>query len=257
MSEKIKINDFDLLTKNIKSISKITNEAKLIIGNGLVVYGKNSFSRFESKSNAVEANNEVSLCFKDLSILIKILETVKEIHKDDFTDVEFIYDNPFLKVSSKKIKTKLTTCREDVIEKSVSKAITSKIESSFDFLTNNDLIKKMNSYTFLFQEPDSARIYLSVDEEMEHNAVYAEIGNNANNLANMIKLKVGIATFGTLENNIVLDFERLNALNCVQTDNDISVSLVNNGILYAKYKVNGKNESSYMDFTLLDSIRKS
>lgn len=51
---------------------------------------------------------------------------------------------------------------------------------------------------------------------MENNSLFASIGNRGSNLNNEMTLKLGIVTFGKLDDReLVLDLERINLFNAV------------------------------------------
>ena len=121
----IKINDFKLLVSSLKSLAKIVSSAKLTINSeGLTVYGKNAFSREEMFTNAVVAEKDpVEFCVLDLQMLNKVLATALDVHKEDMSEIKMWFDFPFVKIESEKFKTKLSTCKEDIIVNSVSQKI--------------------------------------------------------------------------------------------------------------------------------------
>lgn len=75
----------------------------------------------------------------------------------------------------------------------------------FEFTTTSDLIKRVNSHQFIFNNPNDIRVYLETHEEMENNALFATIGNRSNNLNNEMTLKFGIVTSGKLDRVLTLD----------------------------------------------------
>ena len=83
----IKINDFELFLKAIKSLNKLTPSAKFTVNNeGLTIYGKNAFARGELTTNSISTEKQqIEFCILDLSLFIKILNTVYDIHRDDFS----------------------------------------------------------------------------------------------------------------------------------------------------------------------------
>lgn len=263
MSSQISINDFNLFHETIKATSKVVESAKISIDqNGLAVYGAHgTIVRCEIITNSVYSQNPVSFSIKDLKTLEKVLSTVKEIHKDDFTDLKFILDLPSVKFQSKKFKTKIQCCTDDIIEKWISKKIEATLTPVFEFTTTSDLIKRINSHSYIFSDSESLRIYLETKDDMENNSLFASIGNRQNNLNNEMTLKFGAVTYGKLEDDehneikLTLDLERLNLFNCVQS-NDIKVSLMKPKCIVSKTHLIGKN-NSFFDFTTYMTLLKN
>lgn len=255
--EIIQINDFSLFQETMKSLGKIAECAKIQINqNGLSVFGKNAYARCEVFSDSVTTAKDVSFCLMDLNMVNKILSTVREVHGKDFSGVELAFDGTFVKVTSKKFKTKLTTFKEDIISKWVSKKVETKLDPTFEFTTSSQFIKTVNGHSFIFQNSGDARVYLSVNPDMENNVVYATIGNDSNELNNSITLKFGLVNFGSLgDRRLVLDFERLNILNIVQSE-EIKVQLMQVPILVYKIAKTGE-AGNFSNITIYDSLRKS
>ena len=137
-------------------------------------------------------------------------------HGDDFTDFKMYLEEPQIKFESKKFKTKLQCCNEDVIAQWISKKVEAEMQPVFDFTTTSDLIKRINSHSYIFQDSEQLRIYLETKKDMENNSLFASIGNRGSNLNNEMTLKLGIVTFGKLDDReLVLDLERINLFNAV------------------------------------------
>ena len=258
-SKQILVNDFGLFCEVMKSAVKIVDSAKVIIDeNGLAIYGaRGTIARCELISNSVYSQEKVEFSVLDLNMFVKILGTIRDIHQDDYTDFKFTLESPFLKFTSKKFKTKLNTCNDDVISKWVSTKVHTQLTPVFEFKTTSDLIKRVNSHQFIFNDPTGLRVYLEPKSDMENNTLYATLGNQENNLNNEIVLNMGLVTFGKLENNrkITLDLERLNLFNALPCD-EITVSLMNMNVLVSKTKITGKN-NSYFSLTIYNTILKA
>lgn len=254
---KIKIRDYDLFFNSMKALGKFTNSAKFSLNDiGLTVYAKNPVARGEFTTNAIYADEEVDFCLTDISMFLKVLSTVKEIHKDDFSDLDFQINLPFIKFKSKKFDTKITTSDEAVVANFVSTKVTTELKPVLEFSTNSDSIKYVNSHSFILPDLDMARIYLSVKPDMENNVMYATIGNNSNDLNNSITLKFGLVNFGNMDGRqIILNFDRLNLFNLIDSEN-IGISLMDRNVLVYKNHIPGENES-YFDFTIYNSMLAS
>lgn len=121
-----------------------------------------------------------------------------------------------MRFQSKKFKTKLTTCNEDVIGKWLSKKVETEMKPVFEFTTTSDLIKRVNNHSYVFQDADKLRIYLETKDDMENNSLYATIGNKESELNNEIVLKFGLVTFGSLDGkSLTIDLERMNLFNSI------------------------------------------
>lgn len=260
MSKKnIVINDFTLFYELMKSTSKIVSSAKLQLSEtGLEIYGaRKPFARCEIKSNAIYSDSgEFSVSILDLSTFVKILQTVKEIQDNDYTDFRFYLENEKLCFNSKKFKSKIQTQNEKTIENWISTKIQTQLNPIFEFKTNNDLIKRIRNHQFIFTDISTLRVYLETKADMENNVVFATLGNKQNSLDNEITLKFGLVTFGSLENkNVILDIDRINLFDVVQT-NDINISLMDANVLVYNVSITGKNDT-YFNIKLYTSILKN
>jgi len=252
--QKIKINDFDLFLQSLKALNKLATSAKLTINSeGLTVYGKNAFSRGEMTTDAVVAEKDpIEFCVLDLAMFIKVLTTAKEVHEDDFSEISLFFEFPFVKIESGKFRTKLSTCKEEVIANSVSQKVKTVLTPTFEFITSTKQIKYVNLHSFITSDPETARVYLSTDSSMENNVVYARIGNDANELNNSITLKFGMAVAGAIEGRkLILNFDRLSTFNVVDSD-EIHVQLMDKNVLVNTVNINGSNAN--MKFVLYTSL---
>ena len=123
----ITINDFNLFLEFVKTLNKIVDSAKFILTqNGVEVYGaRGRIARCELVSNAIclSSDDTIEFSISNISMLVKILQTVKDIHEDDYSDLKFSIDLPFLRLESKKFKTKISACDESIIAEWVSKKV--------------------------------------------------------------------------------------------------------------------------------------
>lgn len=254
--QKIKVNDFNLFLQSVKALNKLTTSAKFTINSeGFTVYGKNAFARGELSSNSLIAEKDpIEFCVLDLSMFIKVLNTAYEIHQDDLSEISIWFDFPFIKIESEKFKTKLSTCKEDVIQNSISQKVKTQLTPVFEMLTSTKQIKYINSHSFIASDPDAARVYLSIEPTMENNVVYARIGNDANELNNSITLKFGMATSGTIgDRKLILNFDRLSIFNVVDSE-EIQIQLMDKNVLVNTVNVYGEDGSSSFKFVLYTSL---
>lgn len=262
--QNINILDFKLFSEVIKAGTKIVESAKLQFSeNGLEIYGcRGNLTRCELITNAVYSNENISVCIGNLATFSKVLDTIISIHGDDFSDFNFYIDSPKICFESKKFKNKYQTQNEDVISKWISKKV-EKLEvlneTEFEFTTTSDLIKRIISHSFIFEnsKQNELRIYLTLKNDMEKNSIYATLGNNENSLSNEITLKFGIVNFGTLPDNrkLILDLEHINLFNAIQS-NEIKIILPKKyNMLISKTKILGKNDS-YFNMNIYNALLK-
>lgn len=258
MANKIIINDFNLLVESMKAAVKLVDAAKLLFSpNGLEIYGaRNNVARCELETNAVCSNDTFDFCIDNISMLNKILATIKEVHENDFSDLEISYSRPNLLVKSSKMKTKYSTCNESTITKWISKKITTQMDQVFSFKTTSDLIKRMNGHSFMFTDPKSINVYLETKDDMENNAVFATLGNKNIELGREMTLKFGLVTSGSIpeDRHLVIDIERMNLFNCMPS-NDISISLMDKNVLLSKTSLHGK-DGTYFNISIYCTLLK-
>jgi hypothetical protein len=265
---KIEIKDFELFYEAVKTTSKVIESAKFSISNiGMEVYGARArTARCEITTNAVISESAVSFSIENLSMFLKLLSTVKEVHGDDFSGLKFFVDLPFIRFESKKFKTKFSTCNEDLISKWITTKISAQFKPIFEFTSSSDMIKRLNSQAFMFSTAKDMRIYLETKDDMENNAVFATIGNKETDLNNEITLKFGLVSSGGLikrnednlvidERSLILDFERLNLFNATQSDS-IKFQLMDVNCLVSKISIAGKN-GSFFNFDLYCTVLKN
>lgn len=256
--ENIQISDFNLFNNVAKSLAKFAEAAKFTVDqNGLTVYSKNDWARCEITTNSITTKNKVEFNIGNLQTFVKILQTVVDVHENDFSDLKFLVDMPAIKFESKKFKTKLMTCTEsDTIEKWISKKLEAQLTPVFEFTTTSDIIKRLNNHSFIFTNPESLRIYLNIDKTMENNVLYATLGNNSNDLNNSLTMKFGLVTYGSLgDRQLTLDYNRLNLFNVIPSS-DIKIQLMDKNVLLSTVKIQGKNDT-FFNMNLYNSLRKA
>ena len=106
--KQITIVDFLLFIEVLRSAVKIVDSAKLVISeSGLEIYGARAkMARCELTSNCILSNERIEFSLENLAMFNKILNTVKDVHENDFSELKFVYDAPFIRFESKKLKTK-------------------------------------------------------------------------------------------------------------------------------------------------------
>ena len=258
MANIIKISDFNLFFDTMKTTAKLVDAAKLLFSpNGLEIYGaRDVAARCELTTNSVSSDDSFDFCIDNISMLNRVLATAKEIHGDDFSELEIKYNRPNLLFKSKKFKMKYSTCNESTISKWISKKIETKMQTLFEFKTTSDLIKRVNGHSFLFTDSKSINVYLETKDDMEANAVFATLGNKNVDIGKEITFKFGLVTMGAMpENkNLIIDLERMNLFNCIQSD-EIKIKFMDKGCLLCQTKVQGKN-GTYFNVNVYSTLLK-
>lgn len=243
MKEQIEIVDFDLFVTSLQALGKIINSAKFIINQtGLTIYSQAGYARSEFFTTAIKTKNEIDFCFDDISMLNKIFTTVKNIHNSDYSELEFFYEKPAIKIESTKFKTKLQTIIEKDISGSISEKLKTVLTPVCEFTTNSQIIKSVNNHSFIYHDVQSLRFYLNTDSTMQNNVLYATIGNKTNNMNNLLTLKFADINFGNISRELIIDSNRLNLFNIVQSDN-IKIELTDKNVLRYKLRLDGKDDA--------------
>lgn len=258
MANEIVIDDFALFVESLKAAAKLVDAAKLMFSpNGLEIYGaRDCAARCEITTNSVHSIDEFDFCIDSLSMLNRVLATVKEVHDGDYSELEIAYSKPNLLFKSKKMKTKYSTCNESTISKWVSKRVTTKMDALFTFKTSSDFIKRMNGHSFMFTDSKSIKVYLETKDDMEANAVFATLGDKNIDLGKEMTLKFGLVTDGKIPDgrSLVIDIERMNLFNCMPSDS-IAVSLMDKNVLLSETHVHGKN-GTYLNINIYCTLLK-
>lgn len=250
--QNINISDFELFYEIVKSLTKMADGVKFIFDqNGLVVNAKNEYSKCNLTSNSASSSEPVEFCIGELQMFLKILSTVKEMYNGDYSSVKIAYDAPFLRIESGKFKTKISTREEEKIIKFIATKIKTELTPLVEFTTNSNMIKTINGHSFISPNIASARLYLREEPDMQRNTMFVTIGNENDELANSITLELGLINSGTLtsedgtQKKIILDFNRLNILNMVPSD-EIKVMIAKERpVLVSSVTKEGKNGSFF------------
>jgi len=258
MANEIIVDDFNLFVESMKAAAKLIDGAKLLFSpNGLEIYGaRSNAARCELTTNAVRSKDTFDFCIDSIAMLNRILAIVREVHDGDYSELEMSYSKPNLLFKSKKMKTKYSTCNESTITKWVSKKITTQMNAVFTFKTSSDLIKRMNGHSFMFTDAKSVNVYLETKDDMEANAVFATLGNKNIDIGREMTLKFGLVTSGKIPDgrSLIIDLERMNLFNCMQSD-DINVSLMDKNVLLSKTNVLGK-DGTYFNINIYCTLLK-
>ena len=246
--ETIKINDFELFSEIVKSLSKMSDGAKFTVNDcGLTVYAKNDFSKCELTSNSIVSDKELTFCIGNLGMLLKIMTTLSGIYKENVTNsVKLYFDHPFIRFESKKFKTKLATAEEANIANFIGNKVHTELSPQIEFTTCSGTIRSINSHSFVTTDPSTARVYVSTNPDMENNVIFATIGNEGNDLGNSVTLELGLITSGVMDDRkVILNFDRLNILNMLPSE-EITVQLAKERpVLISKIQKSGKNDTFF------------
>ena len=249
-SQQIKINDFNLFYDIVKALSRMSDGVKFTVNDcGLTVYAKNDYSKCEMTSNSITTSGEISFCIGSLNMFLKVLTTVKDMYKDTdryYSGVRMFYEKPFIKIESKKFKTKLITVDENRVINFIGTKVHTTLTDMVTFTTSSNHIKTVNSHSYIFNDSSVARIYLSSDKDMQNNTMFARIGDDNNDLSNSITLELGMINSGVMDSRkIILDFNRLNILNMIPSD-EIKVSIAaEKPVLMSSVRKTGLNDTYF------------
>ena len=243
----LKIRDFPLFLDTLEAVGKITQNVKLTFdGNGMKIYCKNTYARGEFTSTSVycdgmKEGEECSFCTNDLSMLIRVLKTAADSMKENFeplSNINMVIDEPFFRINNKKFKTKLTTCKEAIVQNNMSRPVQTELRTLFQFSTDSNTIRKINQNGFIFKDPAMARIYLETNHpEMDRNTIWARIDNDSNSLNNSITMKLGLINDMAddfeqgPDDKFVIDFDRLSLFNIVPDAGLIKIRLTDKNVL--------------------------
>lgn len=246
--QNIKINDFSLFSEIVNSLSKMSDGVKFTINEyGLFICAKNDFSKCEITSNSVVSDVEITFSLSNLNVFCKILSTLSSLYGNETdTMVKMYFESPFIKLESKKFKTKINTVDEEKIKNFVGTKVKTELTPQIEFTTNSNLIRTINSYSFITTDKNATRIYIETHPDMENNVIFAKVGNDKNDYENNATMELGLITSGVLsDRKIILDFDRLNILNMVPSD-EINVQIANERpVLISKTKKTGRNNSFF------------
>ena len=108
----------------------------------------------------------------------------------------------------------------------------------------------------MFTDAKSINVYLETKDDMEANSVFATLGNKNVDLGREMTLKLGLVTEGAIPDgrSLIIDIERLNLFNCLQSD-DISISLMDKNVLLSRTSLHGKN-GTYFNINIYCTLLK-
>lgn len=81
-----------------------------------------------------------------MNMFVKVLQTVREVHDNDYSDFKFFLADEKVSFESKKFKSKYQTQKESIIAQWVSQAVTAQMKPVVEFTTTNDYIRRIRSH---------------------------------------------------------------------------------------------------------------
>jgi hypothetical protein len=253
----IYIKDFTIFEQTLSAVLKLVPSIKLVFNSvGLTIHACNSYARCSVSTNSASSDEEISICIKEGASLTKTLSLIKtdEGKNSTCSNIDVKYDGTFIYLKTKSIKTKIITVKEEVIQNTISKAVTTTLTPIFEFKTTSDDIKKVLNNGYLFTDVENIRVYLNQHDDMLQNCIYAEVTNKTNRLSNNITTKFGDITLGKLTEDLIIDFERLSAFNLFKSD-AIVIQLMDKPFLVSNLSII-KNDV-FSKITIYNSLRKS
>jgi len=252
----INITNFNIFEQTIASILKLVPQAKLSFNsNGMNIHVKvDNQYRASVFSNSADCTEDVSFCFNNIASFYSILKLIKTDHKKTVPEIEMGYDNTFLHIKCKNLKTRLITVKEEIVQSNVAKQVDMPLTPVLEFKTSSDLIKTIMSNSFIFTDKNESRIYLNQHPDLQKNTIYAEVTNKNAKLSNIITTKLGDITLGKLEQDLIIDFKRLEIINLFKSD-EITVQLMDKPVLVTNLALTDKEHFS--KFTIYVLLRKN
>lgn len=261
-SLKITVKDFAIFESAINALVKIVNQAKFMVDeSGLTVYSMNSYARTELTSNCIKSTEPLEFCMSDISMLQKVLNTIKRESSSDSPDIRLEFDGQFIYVKSSAAKAKIITVKEDIIRDFVSpKKVSTVLTPIFEFITSSQLIKNVVQNTYIFQDSSNARIYLTVksekNEDLENNLIYATLDNRNDIYSNSMVLKFGTVCSGSLNRDIILDIDRIQLFS-IMDGKEIKIQLMDKNVLVSEIVKMNDAKTVKLNLKIFNSIRKN
>lgn len=254
--KQINITNFNIFEQTIAAILKLIPQAKLSFGpTGMSINVKvDNQYRAIVFSNSADCKEDISFCFNNLAAFYNILKLIKADHKKTTPEIEMGFDNTFLHIKCKNLKTRLITVKEETIQANVAKAVDMVLTPVLEFKTSSDLIKTIMGNSFIFANKDESRVYLNQHPDLQKNTIYAEVTNKNAKLANVITTKLGDITLGSLDHDLIIDFKRLEIINLFKSD-DITIQLMDKPVLVTNLSLVDKEYFS--KFTIYVLLRKN
>lgn len=253
MSTKLKINDFDMFVESMKAMTSAVEGIKVMVGKEITkVLSKNPVARLKMTTNSVTSDNPVDFCIADLPSFVKVLQIGQsKLSEDDKITMEI--DNGFIKIKSKPYKAKFALVKEEVILNYIDKEFNANLTEKLGFTTTTDNIKELRRSSFIFPDSTVARIYLFVDEKNK-GKIKAELNNRNNPYSNAMTLDFGDITYGTLDEDIILNFDRMDMFTLFEGTREIEMVLPDVKALTSTQKIVSKDEKTYVKIWILSSI---
>lgn len=253
MATKLNINNFDMLVESMKAMSSAVEGIKVTVGSEQAkVLSKNPVARLKMTTNSISSDEEVSFCIGDLPSFVKVLQIAQsKLDKNDKITLEV--DNGFVNIKSKPFKSKFALVKEEVILNYVDKEFNSTIDEKCKFVTTADNIKELRRSSFIFSDQNVARIYLFADEN-NPSKMKAELNNRSNPYSNAITVDFGSIQSGSLEKDVVLNFNRMDMFTLFEQIDEIEMTLPDIQALVSTQKITSDDGESFVKIWVLSSI---
>jgi hypothetical protein len=253
MATKLNINNFDMFVESMKALSSAVEGIKVIVGKEQAkVLSKNPVSRLKMTTNAISSEEEVSFCIGDLISFVKVLQ-IAQSKLEDNDKISLELGDGFIKVSSKPFKSKFSLVKEEVILNYVDKEFNSVIEEKCKISTSAENIKELRRSSFIFSDQNVARVYLFADEDNK-SKLKAELNNRSNPYSNAITVDFGKIQSGSLEKDVVLNFNRLDMFTLFDQIDDIEMIVPDIQALTSTQKITSKDGEVFVKIWVLSSI---
>lgn len=225
---KITINDIEVFDELVKAIVRIVPDAQFELtteGVQVKVMNDSQTIRAYFKSDCMTASEDVTFCFKDLLNLKKSVNLVSNIEGETSCIMDF--NKSFLAYKND-VTFKLKVVKPDIIEQYITKDITTKLESVFNFVTEPENIRQVIQCTNIVNDSDS-KVYLSETNDK----VICEIDDKTNKMANSIGVPISNEIDGTIESPIAMTVENFQSFAILPVD-EIFVSYTDKSVFEIK-----------------------
>jgi hypothetical protein len=253
MANKLNINNFDMFIESMKALSSAVEGIKVTVEKEQAkVLSKNPVARLKMTTNSISSDEEVSFCIGDLTSFVKVLQIAQsKLGENDKIDLEV--DSGFINIKSKPFKSKFSLVKEEVILNYVDKEFNSVLNEKCKFVTTADNIKELRRSSFIFSDQNVARIYLFADEN-NPSKMKAELNNRSNPYSNAITVDFGQIQSGSLEKDVVLNFNRMDMFTLFESIDEIEMTLPDIQALVSTQKITSKDEESFVKIWVLSSL---
>lgn len=236
MSIELKVTNFDLLVKTMSAITNAVDGVKISVSDEqTTILTKNTVSRIKIVTNSLVCDIDHEFCINQLASFVKVLNIAKS-KLGDNDKVSLIVDEAFIKIKSKPFKSKFSLCKEESIISNIDKEFVQVLDEQFTFKTNVSNIKELERSSFIFSDASVPRIYLFVDEN-NNSVIKAELNNRKNPYSNAITIDFGQVTSGTIDRELIINYDRIRMFKLFRDINEIELSVPSQAMLISNQKL--------------------